>query len=146
MTVTGTNLDGITPGSIKFGSSFVTVMSSSPTEIVLISPAKAPGKHTLNYDIVSLGNIQSSLELDYRLYVSMVTPRIGSIRGGTKVQVYGEGFSTDCANNGVAFGQQTCEVIDCASDWIVCQTSDAFVTEEIDNSATSARKIISFIL
>lgn len=141
MTVTGTNLDGIIDGSIRFGSAYVTVMSATPTELILKSPAKAPGMNNFNYDLVSLGNIQSNLDLDYRLYISMVTPNIGSIRGGTKVEVYGEGFSTECANNVVAFGQKSCEVLDCARDWIVCQTSDAFVTQEIDNSATSARNI-----
>jgi hypothetical protein len=31
-------------------------------------------------------------QIEYELYVSSVTPNIGSIRGGTFVNVYGSGF------------------------------------------------------
>jgi len=33
-----------------------------------------------------------STMIEYKLYVSSISPQVGSIRGGTRVFVYGEGF------------------------------------------------------
>jgi len=37
-------------------------------------------------------NKRVSTQIEYQLYVSSITPNIGSIRGGTVVNVYGAGF------------------------------------------------------
>ena len=75
-------------------------------------------------------------KIEYILYISSITPNIGSIRGGSLVTVYGDGFSTNCSLNQINFGDQSCNIKDCSSNWIKCQTSNAYSVYKIDNSAS----------
>jgi hypothetical protein len=104
--------------------------------------------------------------MQYTLYVSSFSPNTGSIRGGTTVTVYGEGFryvrwintekiikthsflfkSQNCADNKVSFGANSnCKVIDCTSQWIRCQTSYANTVYQINNNGyDTCNMFISF--
>ena len=73
-------------------------------------------------------------QIEYQLSVSSFTPRVGSIRGGSVVNVYGQGFSTECSMNQVRFGSQRCKVLNCSNNWITCETSSAYVVHEITNN------------
>ena len=74
-------------------------------------------------------------QLQYKLYISNVSPNVGSVRGGTLVTINGDGFSTNCSLNKVTFGSSLdCKVISCSNDYIQCKTSSAYSVYKIDNS------------
>ena len=74
--------------------------------------------------------------------MSSIAPNIGSIRGGSVVTVYGDGFSSKCSLNKVSFGPQNCQVLNCTSNRIKCRTSSAYLTYTIDNSASDPCNLI----
>ena len=79
-------------------------------------------------------------KIEYTLFVSSITPNVGSIRGGTLTTVYGNGFSTNCSLNKITFGNKLCNVLSCSNNWIKCQTSNANSVYTIDNSASDPCK------
>ncbi len=135
VTAVGVNLPAFTSG-VKFGDVEVSVLSANSTHLIIRSPVLEPGLYNLNILIEGLGMVKVSSQIEYKLFVSSFTPRVGSIRGGSLVTVYGQGFSTDCRLNQVAFGTQRCKVLDCTAEWLTCRASSAYATHQIDNSAS----------
>lgn len=77
--------------------------------------------------------------------MSSITPNVGSTRGGTVTTVYGAGFSsTNCSLNHVSFGNQSCKILDCSSNWIKCRTSSSYIVYQINNSASDPCKHIFY--
>lgn len=89
--LTGTNLPVVT-SNVKFGAFDVSIISSNTTNLVVRSPALQPGSYDLNLLLESSGLARVAQKIEYKLYVTSFTPNIGSIRGGSVVSVYGEGF------------------------------------------------------
>jgi len=44
--------------------------------------------------------------------------------------------SEDCDQNVVTFGSQRCQVANCSSNWIQCETSSAFMTKAVTNEGS----------
>ncbi len=100
------------------------------------------------------------------MYVSSITPNVGSVRGGTVVTVYGDGFrfeiyfneisgsyfqfncilSKNCSMNTVTFGSRSCNVLECSESWIKCQTTNYYMTYHINNSASDPCLCLCFII
>lgn len=115
----------------------MSIISSNSTQLIVRSPAVQAGIYDLNLLLASSGLARALQKIEYKHYVSSFSPNIGSIRGGSVVSVYGEGFdSTDCRNNMVSFGSQRCQVANCSANWITCETSSAFVTHQITNEGS----------
>lgn len=89
--LTGTNLPNVT-SNVKFGVVDVSIISSNATTLVVRSPALQPGMYDLNLMLEFAGLVRVLQKIEYRLYVTSFSPNIGSIRGGSVVSVYGEGF------------------------------------------------------
>ena len=62
-----------------------------------------PGFYELIVTETATGNnIKSAFSLEYVLFVASFTPHIGSIRGGTLLHIFGDGFNADqCDRNQV---------------------------------------------
>ena len=114
------------------------ILSYTSTSIVIETPPMNPGVYKLVIPSGPLGNAKCNIPLEYTLYVSSFTPQAGSIRGGSVVTVYGDGFSTNCSLNKVSFKGENidseCKVIDCSDTWIRCETTSAYRVYEVDNS------------
>jgi len=91
VTITGTNLPVVT-SNVKFGDFDVSIISSNATTLIIRSPAAQPGIYDFKLLLQSSGLARVDQKIEYRLYVSSFTPNIGSIRGGSTVTVYGDGF------------------------------------------------------
>lgn len=135
VTAFGNNLPVFTSG-IKFGEVEVSVLTTNSTHLIIRSPSLPPGLYKLNILIEGLGMVKVNSQIEYKLFVSSFTPRIGSIRGGSLVTVYGEGFSTECQLNQVAFGTQRCKVIECNEQWLTCRTLNAYTTYKLNNDGS----------
>ena len=68
------------------------------------------------------------------LSVSGVTPNRGSLNGGTKLTISGEGFSSNNTDNIVMLGDVQCEVTESTKNEIKCTTPSGGRTAEVDNS------------
>lgn len=89
--LTGSNLP-IVSSNVRFGGVEVSIISSNETTLVVRSPALEPGSYDLNLMLESAGFARVLQKIEYTLYVTSFTPNVGSIRGGSVVSVYGEGF------------------------------------------------------
>ncbi len=100
------------------------------------SPALQPGQYKLIVFETDTGNKLNSLfSFEYVLFVASFSPTIGSIRGGTLLQLNGDGFSSNnCYLNKINFAQHPCHVLFCTSKWIQCRTSDAYKVHKITNA------------
>lgn len=123
------------PKSVQLGSKNVQVISSNSTRLVIRAPTLPPGLYNLVIKDAVNGNAHVNTEIEYKLYISSISPNIGSIQGGTVINVHGEGFSQSCLDNQVNFGSNMCRVLNCTNNWIQCQTPNAFLTHEISNDA-----------
>ena len=124
LTITGTNF-GTGSITVSIGTTGATVRSSSPTQIVAILPALAPGIYPLSV-MTSNGRARPERSIEYRLYVQNISPRVGSIYGGSDVYVQGEGFDSSTT---VSFtdgsSSVACQVVSFQSNQIYCQTAPA---------------------
>ena len=68
------------------------------------------------------------------LSVSGVTPKRGSLNGGTVLTITGEGFGSNNTNNIVMLGDVQCEVIESTENEMKCKTPSGGRTAEVDNS------------
>ncbi|CAF0710276.1 unnamed protein product [Brachionus calyciflorus] len=136
VTIQGTNLP-VPIGSINIGNQRVRVLSNTMTEIKIETPKMNPGVYELLIPHGDLGNIKATTLIEYKLYISSIKPKIGSIRGGTLVTIYGEGFSRNCSLNKVSFTDYECEINSCSADSITCLTSNANTVHEITNDGVN---------
>ena len=72
--------------------------------------------------------------------MSSFTPRQGSVRGGAKVQINGDGFSPNCSLNQVSFGDYECQVVSCSKTLLTCNTKNVYQTHNVDNSGSDPGK------
>lgn len=91
ITITGTNFP-VPLRSIKIGENSIRVLFSSANQIRIVSPSLNPGTYQLIIPSGSSGNALVNTVLEYKLYISSISPNVGSIRGGTLVTINGEGF------------------------------------------------------
>jgi hypothetical protein len=91
ITITGTSLPEVT-SNLKFGDYDVSVILSAANILVIKSPAAQPGIYDLKLLLETSGYARVTQKVEYKLYVSSFTPNIGSISGGSKVTIYGDGF------------------------------------------------------
>lgn len=134
LNISGQNLP-VWPNSVKLDSKNVQVISSNSTHLVIRAPAMQPGLYNLVIEDAVNGNAHVNTQIEYKLYISSISPNIGSIQGGTVINVYGDGFSQSCEENQVNFGSNMCRVLNCTNNWIQCQTPNAYMTHEISNDA-----------
>ncbi|CAH1226877.1 PKHD1L1 [Branchiostoma lanceolatum] len=116
------------------------ILAYSDTAVSVRLPAQATGSYPLRLLVDGNGFADTSTnsipDIEYRLTVTNVYPDQGSILGGTRVLIKGEGFSETAASNVVMFGDVPCEVESADATLIVCVTGTAAQTHVITNDGT----------
>lgn len=133
ITISGSNLP-LNPQNVLIGNQTVSVLSSTGTSLIIQSIPMPPGNYSLIIPSDN-GNAITNTLIEYQLYVYSFTPQISSIRGGSKVNINGLGFSLNCPLNQVYFDTQNCQILNCSNDWIQCETSSAYMVYNVNNSA-----------
>ena len=125
---------------VHIGPNPCNVTSLYSTLIKCTTPANAPGIYDVKVDVNSKGYAVDSRSLSklphfkYVLEITGISPRYGSIFGGTIVTVTGRGFSDNNAANVVDVGDIPCKVLSSRTTEIVCKTGAAYTTHTVDNT------------
>ena len=109
ITISGSNLP-LNPQNVLIGNQTVSVLSSTDTSLIIQSIPMPPGNYSLIIPSDN-GNAITNTLIEYQLYVYSFTPQISSIRGGSKVNINGLGFSLNCSLNQVYFDTQNCQIL-----------------------------------
>ncbi|CAF3091006.1 unnamed protein product [Rotaria socialis] len=111
--------------TVTIGSTQATVLSSSPTNIIVMLPPLVPGIYAVMI-LTANGYARPPIQIEYRLYVQQVSPQVGSLYGGTDVYVQGQGFDNTTSVNFVGNNVSVpCTVISFQATQIHCQTTAA---------------------
>lgn len=126
--------------SVHIGPIPCNVTSLYSSLIKCTTPANAPGIYDVKVYVNGKGYAVDSRSLSklphfkYVLEITGISPRYGSIFGGTIVTVTGRGFSDDNAANAVDIGDVPCKVLSSRSTEIVCKTGAAYTIHKVDNT------------
>ena len=72
----------------------------------------------------------------YVLSVSGISPKQGSLSGGTVLTISGEGFSTNVTQNTVRLGDVQCGVFESTETQMKCRTPSGGRIADVDNSGS----------
>lgn len=116
---------GTTSVVVYVGTAKATIKTLTSTSILADLPSLAPGLYPVRVSTVN-GYARPALQIEYRFYVQSVSPQVGSLYGGSRVFVQGQGFDnsttvsfTDGAND------VACTVKSVQSNQIECETQAA---------------------
>lgn len=124
LNVTGTNFGMILP-SISIGTTQITVRSVSTTQILAVLPSLAPGIYPIRINTDN-GYARPELSIEYRFYVQNISPKVGSLYGGTDVYIQGYGFDeTTTVSFTDGSSEYSCSVVSHQNDQVRCRTSAA---------------------
>ena len=76
------------------------------------------------------------------LSVSGVTPRRGSLNGGTLLTIAGKGFGANNTDNKVMLGNVSCEVTESTENEIKCRTPSGGRSATVDNSGSHPGNLV----
>ena len=111
-------------GKVLIGDSECSIVSWFDDLIKCIIPSNSHGTYPVHVSVTDNGYADVS-EIDgisYNFVVKGMSPRKGSLMGGTKINLDGEGFG-DCSNIQVSFGTvYDCLIQECTDTSIVCIT------------------------
>ncbi|KAM9824037.1 PKHD1 like 1, tandem duplicate 1 [Neosynchiropus ocellatus] len=127
LTIGGSNLGAHESGSaVLVGMKKCVVSQWTPTNIACALPLLPPGRHRVD---VQVGNNGFGLISDgvnasitYIFKVTGVSPRVGSLYGGTTLTITGSGFSENITDNEVFIGGVECEVTAASEEELQCVT------------------------
>jgi hypothetical protein len=88
----------------------------------------------------SSNNIPS---LDIKFRITNVYPLQGSVMGGTRLTITGEGFSTNTTGTSVRVGQNECVIESATATQIICLIQDTATVHRVDNQGVHPRKIFT---
>ena len=144
---------GLLNATVKIGPNPCKVTLHYDVLIKCTTPANAPGIYDVLVYIDGKGYaVDARLgskppQFKYVLEMSDISPRYGSIFGGTVVTVTGRGFSDNTSANVVTIGDVPCEVLSCRSTTVMCKTGAFYTTYNVDNTGQHPGKIrINFAL
>lgn len=141
---------GVQQGTIKIGPRPCIVTLYSDVFIKCTTPANAPGIYDVLVCVngkgcaVDAGLRSRPPQFKYILEVIDISPRYGSIFGGTVLTIAGRGFSDNTLAIAVNVGDIRCKVLSSRSSTIMCRTDASSTTHNVDNTGLHPGKERSF--
>lgn len=153
LVINGTGF-GVSKPSVKIGSNPCEVTLHSDSHVKCTTPANPAGLYNVlilvdskGYAILnSSASIPAPPQFKYILEVTDISPRHGSILGGTVVTVKGRGFGDNTSAVTVQMGKVPCYVLSSTSSKIVCKTGASYVVHSVSNSGTHPGKMSETLL
>jgi hypothetical protein len=140
LTISGTGFpDILSEIEVMVGGSNCRVENATATEIKCILPRSPPGEAKVVVDTQKNGRASysgSEMNYTYVLSVTKVSPKRGSLNGGTEVTITGNGFHSNMSGNVVKLGRKRCVVFESISTEIKCKTEDSGNIVQVDNSGS----------
>ncbi|XP_033729209.1 fibrocystin-L-like, partial [Pecten maximus] len=138
LTITGSGFGS--SGTLIIGGSVVTPLSYSATTVTATLPPLSPGEHLVQVIVGTDGaavltSTSAVPKINYVFRVTKLYPLQGSLQGGTRVTILGDGLGTDAE---VMIGDTSCDVDDAktTSSRIECTIGDTGTTHQIDNQGS----------
>ena len=139
LTIAGTAF-GNTTGTVKICGKECSNLAWSETTINCTLPENVDNDCDPVIEIPGNGfaGVQNVPPISYRFRVTGMTPSAGSLLGGTKVKITGQGFTDDeCLNLKVNLGQiYSCQITECMDTYILCETSRNVQTLNVRNQGS----------
>ena len=136
LTITGTAF-GISIGNVKLCGEECPIAAWNDTEILCTLPANPDADCPPVIEVPGNGfaGVQQVPPISYRFRVTGVSPPTGSLMGGTRLTISGEGFTNAfCANITVSLGPSySCEMVECTDSHLICETRRNYETRYIRN-------------
>ena len=140
LTISGTGFPNVLSEiEVMVGGNDCQVQNATGTEIQCILPRNPVGQAKVVVDTQKNGRASysgSEMNYTYVLSVSDVSPKRGSLNGGTEVTISGEGFHSNTSENVVELGEKRCVVFQSSSSEIKCRTENSGNVVEVDNSGS----------
>ncbi|KAJ8313322.1 hypothetical protein KUTeg_009108 [Tegillarca granosa] len=126
-------------GTLKIGDIEVATTTFGDTEVRAELPPLPPGNHQIKLFIspngyAVLSSTNQLAEIEVILKLQNVFPRLGSVLGGTRLTLTGEGFTTNKNLIEVKVGEHICNVETAIQTQIVCLIEYTGKTHEINNT------------
>ncbi|XP_067833370.1 fibrocystin-L-like [Heptranchias perlo] len=119
LTINGSDFGNRSEDSFVFiGNSDCLILGWSTNSITCRLPSLPPGNYNVHTPTHVSGSVNASIE--YVLRVTEMTPRQGSLYGGTKITVSGSGFSPVPEDNIVKFGSVPCHITFASPSTLEC--------------------------
>lgn len=140
LTITGTGFpDVLSELTVTVGDNDCPLNSATATEITCTLPRNPPEQAKVVLDTQQNGRAShngSEVSYSYVLTVTNVSPKRGSLNGGTDVTITGEGFHSNTSRNAVVLGETPCVVFESTASEIKCKTENGAKIVQIDNSGS----------
>ncbi|XP_052063691.1 fibrocystin-L-like [Mytilus californianus] len=126
-------------GTLKIGSTDVPIATINGTHITAVMPSLPPGTYEVLVFNESNGagvhSDGSRPSIQYQLSITNVFPRYGSMYGGTRLTLTGQGFSAETPKDKIAvsIGSHNCGVESVSSSQIVCLIDETAAVIKINN-------------
>ncbi|KAK3107254.1 hypothetical protein FSP39_010348 [Pinctada imbricata] len=143
LTLTGTSFGTqSTDTKLEIGTQAATITSYTDTQVVATLPSQATGTYPVKLTVGAAGYAlysgSGNLEIEYKLKVTNMYPRSGSLYGGTVLTVIGEGFGTTASVLSPTVGSHACDIIGTVTDTqFTCQIAETGATKKITNQGSS---------
>ncbi|XP_052804443.1 fibrocystin-L-like isoform X2 [Mya arenaria] len=138
--IAGTDMG--TSGSAFLDGEALEVVSWTATSIQLRTPTPTPFGTDLEL-LVQLGSQGALLmngaipTLSIAFRVDNIYPTSGSLNGGTRVTVSGDGFPTETSDIWAAVGDTNCTVLTATRTQVTCEIGSTSKTHKVDNMGTT---------
>ncbi|XP_033493349.2 PKHD1 like 1, tandem duplicate 1 [Epinephelus lanceolatus] len=138
LTIQGSNLGGPDNDSIVFiGRRECVTIQWTETSITCHLPVLPPGLYKVDVQVGNNGYPQTSngvnATIEYILEVHSISPQLGSLMGGTRLTIFGSGFSSNTSDNRVSFGEAECEVKTASENELQCDMQSNERTYTVTN-------------
>lgn len=137
---------GLSQANIKIGPNLCKVTLQYDQIVKCIIPANAPGVYDVFFYVggkgyaVLAGSGSRPPQFRYVLEVNDISPRQGSIFGGTIVTLTGRGFSNNTSANVVDIGNVPCKILSSRNTEISCKTEASSSVYTVDNTGVHPGK------
>ena len=139
LTITGTSFDYESVfNKVTIGGKECAILTWTPAEITCTIPALSNGEHPVIVSTKDNGYADNSAVSGIMVAFTLTgaSPRVGSLQGGTKMNIYGSGFG-DCSIVQFKLGaEHTCEVADggCSDTEVSCTVTKTATMHTVRNT------------
>ncbi|XP_075995316.1 PKHD1 like 1, tandem duplicate 1 [Genypterus blacodes] len=141
LTILGTNFGSQNNDSMVFvGKKECPILQWTPTNITCRLPVLPPGLYEADVQVQNNGYPLSSVNtsIEYILEVHSISPRLGSLMGGTKLTISGSGFSNMISDYKVSVGAAECKVTSASENELQCALESEEKTHIVTNQGSVA--------
>ena len=124
---------------VQVGNENCKKQSVTEMEITCVTSRHAPGEYPIL--VVTPGKGFAEIperysKFQYVLVVNSIYPLIGSVVGGTRVVISGQGFGSNTSGAVVTIQDRLCEITSINDTHVICETEDVFQMKEVDNGGS----------